>query len=334
MKKNFLILALIFSISSVSCSSISHQKKDVSATSNKIEAPNKDDSKIKEYIQLDDTQSNENIPQNSNEINDKNKQTKTVNPNDNQNGTDSKKSNIPDADISRLSTAEKNWFYKPRTDGLTPEEPKEVLDLINKYSGYYVGDTSKKVLYLTFDEGYENGYTAKILDTLKENNVKAAFFVTKPYVETNKDLIKRMVAEGHLVCNHSNTHPSMAKIASTDKDKFEKEFSVTEQSFENITGTKMPKFFRPPMGKYNELSLYYTAKLQYKTIFWSFAYADWEPAKQPSHEYARKVIMERTHNGSIILLHAVSKTNAELMDSLLKEWKSKGYEFKTLNDLP
>lgn len=334
MKKNLLLLALILSMSAVSCNSINHQKKDVTATSNKIESPNKNDSKIEEHIQLDDTQSKENIPQNSNEINDKNKQTQTVNPNASQNGTDSKKINIADADITKLSTAEKNWFYKPRTDGLTPEEPKEVLDLINKYSGYYVGDTSKKVLYLTFDEGYENGYSAKILDTLKENNVKAAFFVTKPYIEGNKALIKRMVAEGHLVCNHSNTHPAMNKVASTSKDKFDKEFAVTEQSFESVTGAKMPKFFRPPMGKYSELSLYYTAKLQYRTIFWSFAYEDWEPTKQPSHEFAKKIIMERTHSGSIILLHAVSKTNTEIMDSLIKEWRAKGYEFKTLNELP
>lgn len=315
MTKSSLLLALILSISSISGSGNIYTKKDYPTISHKLELPKAEDSQSSEYIYVNDILPNENIPQNSSEINDKSIK-------------------LPNSDISRLSASEKSWFYKPRTDGLTPEEPKEVLDLIKKYNGNYVGDTSKKVLYLTFDEGYENGYTAKILDALKENNVKAAFFVTRPYIDTNIELIKRMVAEGHLVCNHSNTHPSMAKIASSDKEKFEREFAITEQSFENATGTKMPKFFRPPMGKYSELSMYYTDKLQYKTIFWSFAYADWEPKKQPSPENARKVIMERTHNGSIILLHAVSKTNADLMDSLIKEWKSKGYEFKTLNDLP
>lgn len=143
-----------------------------------------------------------------------------------------------------------------------------------------------------------------------------------------------MVNEGHLVCNHSNSHPSMAKVALKGKEKFEEEFTLTEKAFEEVTGTKMPKFFRPPMGKYSELSMHYTQELGYKTIFWSFAYKDWIPEKQPSHEYAKKIIMERTHNGGIFLLHAVSKTNAEILDSVIKEWKSKGFELKTLNDLP
>jgi peptidoglycan-N-acetylmuramic acid deacetylase len=187
---------------------------------------------------------------------------------------------------------------------------------------------------LTFDEGYENGYSAKILDSLKTNDVKAAFFVTTDYIKRNPDLIKRMAAEGHLVCNHSTTHPSMAQSALKDKTKFENEFINCERAFEEVTGAKMPKFFRPPMGKYSELSLYYTQALGYKSIFWSFAYKDWLPDNQPSIEAAKKIIMERTHNGGIFLLHAVSKTNAAIMDSILKEWKAKGFEFKTLNELP
>ncbi|MCM8711292.1 delta-lactam-biosynthetic de-N-acetylase [Clostridium sp. SYSU_GA19001] len=235
---------------------------------------------------------------------------------------------------TNLNTSEKNWFYEPKKDGTPSGEPPEVVEMLKKYSGYYLGDTSKKVLYLTFDEGYERGYTAKILDVLKNNNVKAAFFVTTDYINGNKELIKRMVEEGHLVCNHSDSHPSMAKTALKGKEKFNQEFTLTEKAFEQVTGTKMPKFFRPPMGKYSELSMSYTQALGYKTIFWSFAYKDWIPEQQPSHEYAKKIIMERTHNGAIILLHAVSKTNADIMDSILKEWKNKGYEFKTLNDLP
>lgn len=241
---------------------------------------------------------------------------------------------IPKVDASKLSTKEENWFFQPKNDGTPAGEPKEVLDLINKYSAYYLGDTSKKVIYLTFDEGYENGYSAKILDILKANNVKAAFFVTTPYVNSNKDLVKRMVDEGHLVCNHSNTHPSMAQSAH-NKEKFVKEFTVTEEAFKNATGGKdMPKFFRPPMGKYSELSLAYTQELGYKTIFWSFAYADWDPAKQPDPANAKNLIAKRTHNGAIVLLHAVSKTNTEILDSVIKDWKAQGYEIKPLTDLP
>jgi peptidoglycan-N-acetylmuramic acid deacetylase len=230
-----------------------------------------------------------------------------------------------------LSTSEKGWFYQPRNDGIPPEEPQAILDLLNKYSAYYVGDTSKKVLYLTFDEGYENGYTPQILDVLKRHNIKAAFFVVKPYITGNKEIIKRMVEEGHLVCNHSTNHPSMASIY--DKNKFIKEFTGVEDAYREVTGKEMSKLFRPPMGKYSELSLHYTADCGYKTIFWSFAYDDWNIRKQPSHEYAKKKILQRTHNGAIILLHAVSKTNAEILEEVITEWKSQGYEFKNLDEL-
>jgi peptidoglycan-N-acetylmuramic acid deacetylase len=231
-----------------------------------------------------------------------------------------------------LSTSEKGWFYQPRNDGTPSGEPQAILDLLSKYSAYYVGDTSKKILYITFDEGYENGYTSQILDILKKHNVKAAFFVVKPYITSNEEIIKRMVEEGHLVCNHSTNHPSMASIK--DKNRFIQEFTGVEEAFTKVTGKEIPKFFRPPMGKYSELSLHYTADLGYKTIFWSFAYDDWNIKKQPSSEYARKKILQRTHNGAIILLHAVSKTNADLLDEIITEWKSQGYEFKTLEDLP
>jgi peptidoglycan-N-acetylmuramic acid deacetylase len=228
---------------------------------------------------------------------------------------------------------EKNWFFKPKNDGLPSEEPADVISLLKKYSGYYLGDTSKKVLYLTFDEGYENGYTGKILDILKQNNVKAAFFATTPYIRDNKDLIKRMVNEGHLVCNHSNKHPSMAQRAKTP-DEFKEEFTITEDAYREATGKEMPKFFRPPMGKYSELSLFYTKKLGYKTVFWSFAYNDWNRDSQPLPESAKKKIADRTHNGAIILLHAVSRTNSEILDSVIKDWKHSGYILESLDKLP
>ncbi|WP_446897554.1 delta-lactam-biosynthetic de-N-acetylase [Clostridium sp. LBM24168] len=244
-----------------------------------------------------------------------------------------KSGSLKGLDISKLDKAERNWFFKPRKDGLPSEETPEVNKLINKYSAYYLGDTSKKILYLTFDEGYENGYTGKILDILKKNNVKAAFFVTTPYIKDNPDLIKRMVNEGHLVCNHTAKHPSMAERAK-NLDDFQKEFTITEEAYKNVTGKEMPKFFRPPMGKYSELSLFYTKKLGYKTIFWSFAYNDWNRENQPSAEFAKQKISSRTHNGAIILLHAVSKTNSEILDSVIQSWKEKGYTLESLDKLP
>ena len=240
----------------------------------------------------------------------------------------------PSTETSSLNNTEKSWYYVVKKNGEPSGEPGDILNLINKYSGYYLGNTQQKELYLTFDEGYENGYTSKILDILKENNVKAAFFVTKPYITGNKELIARMVNEGHLVCNHSNTHPSMPKVALKGEAAFDKEFTDTEKAFTEVTGKTMPKFFRPPMGNYSELSLYYTKALGYKTIFWSFAYRDWEVDKQPTESYAVSLLRERTHNGAIVLLHAVSKTNTSILDSMLKEWKGKGYEFKTLDTLP
>lgn len=233
-----------------------------------------------------------------------------------------------------LNKTEKSWYYNPKSNGEPSGEPGDIITLINKYNGYYLGDTSQKIMYLTFDEGYENGYTSKILDILKGNNVKAAFFVTKPYITANKDLIKRMVAEGHLVCNHSNTHPSMPSVAIKGQSAFDKEFTDTEAAFTEVTGKEMPKFFRPPMGNYSELSLYYTNALGYKSIFWSFAYKDWETNNQPDEAYAKNLMKQRTHNGAILLLHAVSKTNTNILDSMLKEWKSNGYDFKTLYELP
>ena len=236
-----------------------------------------------------------------------------------------------DENHNGLSTKEYNWYFQPRNDNSPPNGPKETIQLISNYECYHLGDTSKKVLYLTFDEGYEAGYTAPILDVLKKHNVKAAFFVVKPYITSNPELVKRMVDEGHLVCNHSARHPSMASIK--DEEKFNKELSDVEEAFEKITDKKISKYFRPPMGKYSELSLQYTQNYGYKTIFWSFAYMDWLVNNQPSHETAKKRIMQRTHNGGIMLLHAVSKTNAEILDDVLTEWKIQGYELKSLDEL-
>ena len=227
---------------------------------------------------------------------------------------------------------ELNWYFVTKGKDILPEGPKEGAGILGKYNSYFLGDTENKVIYLTFDEGYENGYTEKILDVLKEEEVPAAFFVVKPYITAYPNIIKRMNEEGHLVCNHSNHHPSMASI--TDTEKFNKEFTDVEEAYKEVTGCDMPKFFRPPMGKYSLNSVKKTEALGYKTIFWSFAYKDWIKEDQPSEELAIKKITNGVHPGCIMLLHAVSKTNTNVLKTVIKQIKADGYEFKSLEDLP
>ncbi len=198
---------------------------------------------------------------------------------------------------------------------------------ITDYDAYFVGDTNEKVIYLTFDEGYEKGYTPAILDVLKANEVPAIFFVTSPYVASCPDLIKRMVEEGHIVANHTKSHKSMPQCAN-DPNLFNSEIADLEKKYEEIIGTSIPKLFRPPMGQYSQKSLAMTKDLGYQTIFWSFAYADFDVNKQPDPTKAAKLISDNLHNGAILLLHAVSKTNTQILDSVIKDAKAQGYTFK------
>lgn len=227
---------------------------------------------------------------------------------------------------------ELNWYFVHRGKDTLPEGPKESLNILKENDAYYLGDTENKVIYLTFDEGYENGYTEKILDVLKEEQVPAAFFVVKPYITQNPQIIKRMADEGHLVCNHSSHHPSMASI--TDPVKFKSEFIEVEDAYKEVVGSDIPMFFRPPMGKYSINSLKMTKDLGYKSIFWSFAYKDWLKDDQPTEEFAIKKITNGVHPGCIMLLHAVSKTNTNVLKTVIQQIKADGYEFKSLNELP
>lgn len=224
------------------------------------------------------------------------------------------------------------WGLGPNKNHIPPSIPKEHKEILDKYSGYYLGNTSEKVIYITFDEGYEVGYTSTILDILKKNDVKAAFFVTGHYIKSQPELIKRMVEEGHLVCSHSLTHPSMPSKAN-NIESFKKEFTGLEDLFKETTGYDMPKFFRPPKGEFSEKVLYLTQSLGYKTVFWSFAYKDWLVDEQPSEKYAYEKILSSAHNGEIMLLHAVSKTNANILDIVIQDLKAKGYRFGTLYEL-
>lgn len=200
-----------------------------------------------------------------------------------------------------------------------------------KYDAYYVGDPDEKVIYLTFDAGYENGYTEKILDVLKKHGVPAAFFLVSHYLESNPELVKRMCDEGHIVANHTDSHPDMSKI--TDSQGLAAELLPVEELYKSITGQEMPKFYRPPQGKFNEKNLAAAKELGYTTVFWSLAYVDWDVKNQPDYNYAMEKLTSRIHNGAIVLLHSTSETNSMILDELIDTWFSEGYVFKSLYDL-
>jgi peptidoglycan-N-acetylmuramic acid deacetylase len=233
-----------------------------------------------------------------------------------------------DLETSGLSNEKQSWSFKRNSDHL-PVLGYTKSDL-SKYDAYYIRETDEKVIYLTFDEGYENGFTPAILDTLKENGVHAAFFVTLPYIRSNPELVIRMKEEGHLVANHSNTHKSFPTLSD---EEVIKELQDTANYFEEITGYEMDPFFRPPMGEYSDRILYLTRKEGYKTIFWSIAYMDWDVNNQPGKDFVYNHFLENHHPGAIPLVHAVSSSNTEALDSVLKAMKNQGYRFGSLYEL-
>lgn len=202
---------------------------------------------------------------------------------------------------------------------------------LSEYDAWYLGDDTDKVLYLTFDCGYENGNTEKILDALQKHNVKATFFVVGHFLESAPDLVKRMQEEGHIVGNHTWHHPDMDTIA--DEAKFREELDLVAAKYQEITGQELNRFYRPPQGKYNLNNLAMAKKLGYRTIFWSLAYVDWNVDAQPSKEEAFSKLTGRVHPGAVVLLHNTSKTNGEILDELLTKWEEMGYHFGTLEDL-
>ena len=217
-------------------------------------------------------------------------------------------------------------FPVPGSAPSAPESPERLREL----DAAYLDPDGGKVLYLTFDAGYENGYTAGILDVLKKQEVPAAFFLVGDYLERNPDLVRRMTAEGHIVGNHTLSHPDMTGL---DEAAFEAELRGMEQLYEEVTGQTLPKFYRPPQGLYSEENLKKAKAMGYKTVFWSLAYADWDNANQPNPDEAVEKLTGRIHDGAVILLHATSKTNAEILDRLLTQWQSMGYRFAPLTEL-
>ncbi len=223
-----------------------------------------------------------------------------------------------------------SWGLCFRTEGRPPEGPASAAEL-SQYDAAYLGNTQEKVLYLTFDAGYENGCTEKILDTLQKHNAPAAFFLVGNYIEKNADLVRRMVSEGHIVGNHTMHHPDMSKLS--DKAAFEKELKDLEALFQQTTGKELPKYYRPPQGTYSEANLKMAQDMGYRTVFWSLAYVDWKNDDQPAADAAIAKILSRTHDGAVILLHSTSQTNAEILDELLTQWEAQGYRFAPITEL-
>jgi len=222
------------------------------------------------------------------------------------------------------------WGLSFRQEGAAPVGNADAAHL-KAYDAAYIENTDEKVLYLTFDAGYENGCTEKILDTLKEHQVPAAFFLVGNYIEKNADLVRRMAQEGHIVANHTMHHYDMSKLS--DKDAFSKELTDLEALYKETTGLDMPKYYRPPQGIYSEENLRMAKELGYKTVFWSLAYVDWNNDDQPTAEQAFAKLLPRTHSGAVVLLHSTSKTNAEILSRLLTNWKDMGYRFGTMEEL-
>jgi len=222
-----------------------------------------------------------------------------------------------------------NWGLFFPKEGERPRG-NATAEYLAQFDAFFIGAEDEKVLYLTFDAGYENDLTPGILDTLKKHEAPAAFFLVGSYIKNHPELITRMIEENHIVANHTMTHPDMSQIES--KESFIKELSQVEEYYRTITGQDMLKFYRPPRGIYSETNLKLAQELGYKTIFWSAAYKDWEK-DQPSKEEAFSKLIPRTHPGAIVLLHNTSKTNATILDELLTRYKEMGYRFESLEHL-
>jgi peptidoglycan-N-acetylmuramic acid deacetylase len=238
--------------------------------------------------------------------------------------------------ISFTSSEEKGYddlrswgIARGKAPGETPRADPGAAELLAQYNGIWLGDTTEKTIYLTFDEGYENGYTPKILDVLAENQVNAIFFITGSYLSREEALVRRMVDEGHAVGNHTVNHKSLPMIG---EEEIEAETTGLDRRFYERFGKNMV-FLRPPKGEYSEHSLKATSDLGYVNVFWSFAYDDWHTSRQRGWEYAYDKIVNNLHNGAILLLHAVSSDNANALDSVIKEARSRGYEFGDVFEL-
>lgn len=233
---------------------------------------------------------------------------------------------------ARETSAEayENWGLSFPNKGERPVGNADISEL-SALNAAYCEDTNEKVIYLTFDCGYENGNTESILDALKKHNAPAAFFIVGTFLRDNPDIVKRMVEEGHTVGNHTWHHPDMSSIST--ESAFREELESVESLFEETTGQKMSPYYRPPQGKFSTANLQMAKDLGYSTFFWSLAYVDWYEDDQPTKEEAFEKLLGRIHPGAVILLHNTSSTNAQILDELLTKWEEMGYHFAPLSQL-
>jgi len=234
------------------------------------------------------------------------------------------------ADVDAVSNSVIHWGFKKAKDEIPPEAGKAYDTILAKYDAFYKADPNKKVVYLTFDNGYENGYTEKILDVLKKEKVPATFFVTGHYLNSAPELVKRMVAEGHIVGNHSWSHPDFTQKSDAE---IKEELDRVKQKTRELTGQKEMVFMRPPRGIFSERTLKVARDAGYIHVFWSLAFVDWNVHKQQGWEYSYNEIMKQIHPGAVILLHTVSKDNADALEKVIQDLKQRGYTFASLNDL-
>ena len=234
-------------------------------------------------------------------------------------------------DTSLLSNKSYNWYFVRNNKHQQPGFDKTYKSMLDKYQGIAIGNKNKKDIFLTFDNGYENGYTNKILDILKRQNIKVGFFVQGTYIDKNPEIVRRMVKEGHIVLNHTNNHPQMPTLS---KEKLRYEINIVEEKYKKVTGKDMLKFIRPPSGTFSERTLAESKNLGYRSVFWSMAYRDWVVDDQPGKQASYKHVTDNIHNGAVILLHSVSKSNTEALEDIIKELKRQGYNFKLLTQYP
>ena len=239
------------------------------------------------------------------------------------------------AGTGNISAQSYSWYCARNKDNLQPRLPAE-FSAVTDYSAIWMNTNrkdheNKKVAYLTFDAGYENGNVEKILNVLKEKEATGAFFILINLIESNPELVLRMKNDGHYVCNHTAYHKDMSKI--TNVEEFNRELQTLNDSYKKLTGEDLKPYYRPPEGRFSLQNLTYASSLGYKTVFWSFAYADWDNANQPSADYAKKKILDNVHNGCVLLLHPTSAVNAEILGDVIDKMRSEGYEFGTLDDL-
>jgi peptidoglycan-N-acetylmuramic acid deacetylase len=232
--------------------------------------------------------------------------------------------------IIAVSSEAIHWGFQKGSDEKQAEAGKNLDDMLVKYDSFYKGSPDKKVVYLTFDNGYENGHTKTILDTLKKEKVPAAFFVTGHYVESASDLIKRMVKEGHIVGNHSWHHYDLTSVSSSTLIE---EIKLVEKEVARMTTQKKTKYVRPPRGIFSENVLKTAQKEGYTHVMWSLAYVDWYADQPKGKQYAYDEIMKQIHPGAVIMLHSVSKDNAEALPDVIRDLKKQGYTFQSLSKL-